>query len=124
MDITNTAKCIAELVKKGMSLELQEKIMQLREEALELQEENIKLKTENVEFKKKEELQDKIQYKGNVYYLDGDNVPYCPHCYDKDKSLIHLITDSRTPSFCNCQACKSQYVNRQGNFVLREQRRN
>jgi len=39
MAIIDTSKIIVELAKKGMTIELQEKIMQLREEALELQEE-------------------------------------------------------------------------------------
>ena len=44
-------KDIVELLKKGATLEAQEKIMELREAALALQEENIDLKNEVIELK-------------------------------------------------------------------------
>ena len=51
MAILDTAKTIAELAKKGMSVELQEKIMELREEVIALKEENIQLRNENLQLK-------------------------------------------------------------------------
>jgi len=112
MAIIDTSKIIVELAKKGMTIELQEKIMQLREEALELQEENLKLKRENIVLKKKEKLQEKVKYKRKVYYREGDEVPFCPYCYEKHQLLIHL-----TPRYeqyeggqvYECRECKTMY---------------
>ncbi len=112
MAIIDTSKAIAELIKKGATIEAQEQIMQLREEALELQEENLKLKTENVELKKKEELQEKVKYKRRVYYRKGDEVPFCPYCYEKHQLLIHLtsydVRDAKE-QHPRCQECTIQY---------------
>ena len=47
---------IVDLIKKGATLEAQEKIIELREAALELQEENIRLKEELSECKKTQQL--------------------------------------------------------------------
>ncbi len=47
MAIIETAKTIAELAKKGMTVELQEKIMELRVEAMDMKEEIIQLRDEN-----------------------------------------------------------------------------
>lgn len=112
MAIIDTTKIIAELIKKGATVELQEKVMQLREEALELQEENLRLKTENLELKKKEELQEQVKFKRKVYWRDGDDVPFCPFCYDKQKELIHLLLRSNTRegyTVYDCQGCLTCY---------------
>ena len=112
MAIIDTSKIIVELAKKGMTVELQEKIMQLREEALELQAENLRLKTENLELKKKEELQEKIEFKRNVYYREGDEVPHCPYCYEKSKLLIHLSFQGKESTgrlIYDCHECKTDY---------------
>lgn len=111
MAIGDTIKNIVDLTKMGLTVELREKIQLLREEALELQEENFKLKTENKELKEKSELQDKMKRKRNVYYLEGDEDPHCPHCYEKDQKPIHLIYKC---NFANkmihrCPVCSSEY---------------
>ena len=127
MAIIDTSKIIVELAKKGMTLELQKKIMQLREEALELQEENLKLKTENIDLKKKEELQEKVKFKRKVYYRDGDEVPFCPYCYEKHQLLIHLsLFDKDNPKeqICHCRECETQYrVVGDGDFVFYDRRK-
>ena len=51
MAILDTAKTIAELAKKGMTVELQEKIVELREEVIALKEENVQLRDENLQLK-------------------------------------------------------------------------
>ena len=111
MAIIETSKVIAELIKKGATIEAQEKIMQLREEALELQEQNLKLKTENIELKKKEELQEKVKFKRKVYYREGDEVPYCPYCYEKHKLLMHLTGPKQEAGgeLYSCQECRRVY---------------
>lgn len=66
MEILDTIKTITELAKKGLTVELQEKIVELREEVMALKEENIRLRDENLNLK-----QDLDGYtKGNI----------CPRC--------------------------------------------
>lgn len=52
MNIMETMKAITELAKKGMTVELQEKIVELREEVVRLKEENIILKQKVEEYSK------------------------------------------------------------------------
>ena len=61
-------KDIIELIKKGATIEAQEKIMELRESALELQEENINLKNQVLE------LQEKIR---KLESFEGEPCPKC-----------------------------------------------
>ena len=66
MNVMETMKAITELAKKGMTVELQEKIVELREEVVGLKEENIQLREENIILKQKVEV-----------YLKGDLCPKC-----------------------------------------------
>lgn len=61
-------KEILMLLKKGATIEAQEKIMQLRETLIELQEENIKLRNTIIELEEK--------FKG-LEAFDGDPCPKC-----------------------------------------------
>jgi ketosteroid isomerase-like protein len=84
---------IMELIKRGATIEYQEKIMALREAVIELQEENQDLR------KKVRELEEDLAIKGNLkfevpyYWLEKEGKkdgPYCQVCYDKERKLIRL----------------------------------
>lgn len=86
---------ILELVKKGATIEAQEKIMELREFALTLQEENISLKEEIKQLKEELEIKESLEWDGRLYWLimKGQNKkdgPFCQRCYDDNKKLIRL----------------------------------
>ncbi len=55
-------KDIVDLIKKGATVEAQEKIMELRESALELQEENVSLRATI------KELEDRLRIQGNLSF--------------------------------------------------------
>lgn len=66
MTILDTVKTIADLAKKGMTVELQEKIVELREEVMALKEENIRLRDENLQLKRQIDS-----------YAKGEKCPKC-----------------------------------------------
>ena len=112
MSVVDTAKTIGELVKAGVTLELQEKIIQLRKEALDLEEENLRLKKENLKLKQEIELQATVTYRVKLYWCEGDEVPFCPYCYEKSKLLIHLDGpeySSQGEEFYTCGECNQMY---------------
>ena len=77
MDISNIKEIFAlikELIKKGATLEAQQKIIELEEKVLLLQEENIKLKKENLSLREQLENWEK-----------GDR---CPRCRQRTWNLI------------------------------------
>src|SRR2546428_2974752 len=87
---------IAELIKKGATLEAQERIMELRAAALSLEEENLRLSKEVQDANQKiseleQKLADrtKLRHVPPVYYADGDEVPFCPVCFEKDDKRSH-----------------------------------
>lgn len=114
MSLVNTAKTAYDLAKKGMTVEFQETIMQLREEALELQDENVRLRKENRELKEKDELRKTVKRRHKVYWRDGDDVPFCPKCFETSDALLHLSTfrysNDHNTHVLICETCNMQYA--------------
>ena len=71
-------KEIVDLVKKGATLVAQEKIMELREFVLELQEDNLALRKRITELELALAAKVSLRFERNVYFKEGDNVPFCP----------------------------------------------
>jgi len=115
-----TYKEIVDLVKKGATVEAQEKIMALREAALELQEENLDLKEEVKTLNQQLEIKAKIKFDEKVYWFDDEGKtdgPFCQRCYDMDKKLLRLQPATFRGGPTNawtqggeCMECNSQYA--------------
>ncbi|MBL7205676.1 MAG: hypothetical protein ISS63_15325 [Desulfobacteraceae bacterium] len=101
-------KTIADLIKRGMTVEAQEKIMQLREAAVNLKEDNLSLRERITRLEAQLDVQDRLEWDPPYYWLkqaeDRDG-PYCQNCYDTDRKLIRL--QSRGKGAWNCLACKN-----------------
>jgi hypothetical protein len=103
-------KDIADLVKKGATVEAQEKIMELREAALELQEENLELKEQLNAIEKLLLDKSHLEYKAPFYWkISGDEKdgPFCQQCYDNSDKQIRLQVDNNDK--WGCRTCKQHY---------------
>ena len=107
---------IVDLIKKGATVEAQEKIMELRIGALEIQEENLALKSKVKELESLLDIKQNLEYKGQVYwrYLSdeaGDYTirdgPFCQRCYDADQKLIRLY-DLKN-GWWRCKLCSNTF---------------
>ncbi len=96
-------KDIVDLLKKGATVEAQEKIMELREGVLELQEENASLKSQIRELREQLQVRSHLDFEDGVYWLweedeAGDpsikTGPFCQRCYDDENKLVRLQTKS------------------------------
>jgi len=88
-----TYKDIVELLKKGATVEAQERIMELREAVLELQEENVTLKQKIRELEAALKLKGELHFDGSVYWQNENNGrigPFCPQCLDVEEKLVRL----------------------------------
>ena len=103
---------IADLLKKGATLEAQEQIMKLREAALELQEENLMLRDENKKLREATDISARLRRHGNCYYLDDDSAeehPYCLTCWDSDRKLVSLLlTTDHRGTHIRCGVCAAR----------------
>lgn len=107
-------KEITELLKKGLTLEAQEKIMELRVGAIELQEENIKLRERLKQLESEASLAKDLSFERGVYWMRKDpsrQGPYCSVCYDDKKKLIRLHSgrDNSEGHFWICLVCNNGY---------------
>lgn len=102
-------KDIIDLIKKGSTLEAQEKIIELREAALDMQEENISLKEENIKLKAIFKKNENLYFDGKVYWLkDGDEKegPFCPKCHDVKDMNVRMHKDG---SGYWCYSCANSF---------------
>ena len=110
-------KEITDLLKKGLTLEAQEKIMALRVGALELQEDNLKLREKVRQLESKLKLARDLSFEANtgLYWLAKRNSsrdgPFCAVCYDKDKLIarLHDARNRRVKTRWMCLICKSTF---------------
>lgn len=106
MAFLETAKDVYDLAKKGMTIELQEKIMELREQALALQEDNHRLRARVAELERKLTVDSAMEFKKPFYFRSSDEHPFCPVCWEKDKVSIHLKGPSGDAEWYTCPVCK------------------
>ncbi|MEW6688059.1 MAG: hypothetical protein AB1452_03100 [Pseudomonadota bacterium] len=102
-------KDIIELIKKGATVEAQEKIMELRETALGLQEENLGLREKVRQLEDGLKIKQQLKFERTAYWLiDGQTKdgPFCQRCYDVDQKLVRL-QDYDGSWFC--VACKQGF---------------
>ena len=88
-----TYKDIVDLMKKGATVEAQERIMELREAVLELQEENVSLRQNIRQLEEQLSLEKELGFDGSVYWrtTGGNRIgPFCQRCHDVDKKLVRL----------------------------------
>jgi hypothetical protein len=111
MSVVDAARMAIDLAKRGMTIELQEQLRQLRKEALELEEENLCLKKENRKLKERIELQETVKFRRRMYWREGDEVPFCPYCYEKSHLLIHLSGPQQRQGgrLLACPECRTEY---------------
>ena len=103
-------KDIIDLLKKGASIEAQEKIMELREGAIALQEENSKLKERIKELESELNKKKEIQWDAPFYWIiigKSKEGPFCQKCYDTDSKFIRL--QSIEKGNWHCKTCKNNF---------------
>jgi tRNA(Ile2) C34 agmatinyltransferase TiaS len=102
-------KDIIELIKKGATVEAQEKIMELRETALGLQEENFAFRERIRELEDGLKMKQQLKFKKTTYWLiDGqtEDGPFCQRCYDVEHKLVRL---QGSGTGWRCKACNNGY---------------
>ncbi len=60
------------------------------ERILEIELENKKIKKENESLKQARTATEKLVLKGGLYFQEGDSVPFCPNCWEKEAAERHL----------------------------------
>jgi hypothetical protein len=120
---------VAELIKKGATLEAQERIVDLREAVLAGKDEVLRLREENQQLREKIREQEEWESRAKVYALveteggafvlrfSGEPGHYaCPACFESKR--IHILQDERSwGGTFKCSGCaKSFPIRRERNI--------
>lgn len=116
MSILDNAKEVANAVHEIKNLELYERVVNLHSDIVGLVEENIRLRNENRELKEALDLKGKMTFEEPFWYLEGDETPYCPACWEVKKQAVHVVVELKAPTSSGrpgwqCPNCKHVYDN-------------
>ena len=104
-------RSIADLIKKVGDIDLYRKIVELEGAILELThqkreaDDKIQKLTDALAFK------EKLTFKSSVYFASGDNIPYCPKCWEGTKLASHLTPPNVYDVMTRvCPQCQTKLV--------------
>lgn len=90
MSVIANVRELSDLVKKVGDIELYRKIVDLQGEVVALAGRKAELELENRELKEKLAQRATMVFKEPYYWVEGDNVPFCPKCWESAGLQIHL----------------------------------
>ena len=97
MGIVENIKDAADLAKKVGDLELYRKIVHLEGEVMDLTREKRQAEQRIEELQKQLALKAKMTFNQPFYYQEGDDVPFCPRCFEKDTQAVHVVLSYDEP---------------------------
>lgn len=102
MGIYDVAKDALSIAQKADNIDLYQKILEIQALALDLQYDNSKLIEEIKKLKRDEEIDSKLIFKNNSYYMkdnEKEDGPFCSMCWDKDRKLVRMHKDDSYPYY-------------------------
>lgn len=108
MGIVNNVKEIANIIKKIDDVELYRKIIDLEGEIIELTQEKRNAENRIEQLEEFQKLTEEMEYKSPFWYKKGDETPFCPRCWEKDKNDIHLLVYSG--NHFRCPQCNEKFM--------------
>jgi hypothetical protein len=111
MGIVENIKDAADLAKKVGDIELYRKIVHLEGEVMELTREKRQAEQKIEEFEKQLALKAVMKFERPFYFQEGDATPFCPRCFEKDTTAIHLFLSINRDDLkkWECRECNSGY---------------
>jgi hypothetical protein len=109
MSLISDAKDVVKLAHEAGNLSLYQRLVELQGEIVEISGRVMELETENRSLKEALDLKARMTFKKPFYYQEGDEVPFCPNCWESSRKAIH-VADSVSGHRCN--ACGSIYSDR------------
>jgi hypothetical protein len=112
MDVIENIKEIGELAKKHNDEELVQRIAELEGKILALIQEIKSLEESREEKEKTLSLIKKMQFKKPFYFQEDDPIPFCPHCWERGKTPVHLLGPVKVGAGFRygCPSCKEYFL--------------
>ncbi len=113
IDIINTAKEVANAVKKYNDVPLMNQVFELQAALLDLQKQNMELRRELEETRAKLAVKDAIRKRGEYFFKDGEEEPLCPKCWQQDGKPVYLSAQKSSQfynKYRHCIVCTQTFV--------------
>jgi hypothetical protein len=90
MGVIEDVGSIAELIKKIGDIELYRQIVTLETKVRELSRDKMRSDDRVVELETMLKFKEELTFKDGLYWLKGDETPFCPACWDAKKLAIRI----------------------------------
>jgi hypothetical protein len=113
MGVVENLRDAADLLRKAGQIELYKQISAAEDEVRELTRDKRRLEDRVEELERALRFKEETTFKAPFYYLrEGDQTPYCAHCWEKEKIAIHVVFkfDNQESTRWDCPACKHMYL--------------
>jgi hypothetical protein len=108
-----TLQQIREIIRKTRDRKLVRLILDLQTDVFALESEQAKLKAEIAKLKMELDLRTKMHMRppSEYYFQEGDDVPFCPNCWESRGKAIHLQTHAYEGGEIRreCRVCKASF---------------
>lgn len=117
MGVVENLKDLADLVKKAGQIELYKQISAAEDEVREIAREKRRLEDRLEELERALRFKEATIFKAPFYYLkQGDQTPFCPRCWEKDRHAVHVVLSWEEDGIAqwHCPDCKNTFEIRSG----------
>ena len=110
MNIFDTAKKAANILKDAGKIEEYRTILDLLDDLLDKRNQIQNLNEEIVSLKQKLSVKEGYIYQNGAYYTkDTNDGPFCPSCYDLNFKAIRIFKADPTDIYAKCPVCKNKF---------------
>jgi hypothetical protein len=113
MDPLSTLKKIRKIIRTTKDRELVQLILDLQKEVFAIESHNLELASELASLKQQLELPARMHTRppSDYYFQDGDEMPFCPNCWESCGDAIHLQAPVWSGGRVRreCRVCKETY---------------
>jgi hypothetical protein len=122
-DIVNAAKEVYNAVQKYNDVPLMKQVVELQQAVLDLQSELIAAKKQLDDALARLDVRHSMHKRGEYFYKDGDEEPFCPKCWQQDNKLVYLPelrTSATYGKYRECIVCKHLFIEKDASPLQRQ----
>lgn len=112
MGILDEMKEIGDLIKKAGDIELYRRINKLEGEVIDLTRDKRRSEEKLEELERTLKFKEKLTFREPFYWLEKDQTPYCPGCWEDKHKAVHVIFafDNARDARFDCPTCGHMYM--------------
>jgi hypothetical protein len=110
MGVVEDIRAFGDLIRKYNDIELNRQIVSLENEVLDLSRDKRRLEDQVESLQQSLRFSGQLKFKRQFYWIEGDNTPFCPGCWESKKMAIHLADNPQNFAQMTCPSCKHIYV--------------